>query len=198
MKRIKVIAYSDEFNSKDLVKHAKTVFTKISVVPSFTSLNVFIPFLQAAINKADTANTLQKEGDKSTTSAVRAAAAELKRILRKLAADVEFIAADDETIALSSGFDIKKPSLRVPKSFNAKQGAISGTVLLEINSHGSAAYQWEMSEDATSNFSIKDVTVKSKTTITGLTPGVKYWFRVGVITSKGKQEYTDPYMVHVV
>lgn len=198
MKRIKVIAYPSELSSKELVKHAKVVSGNISTVSAFTSLNVFITQLQSSINALDAANTAQKSGDKSTTSAVKEATAELKRILRKLAADVEFISADNETVALSSGFGVKKQPVKSARSFKAVQGEVSGTVNLELNSFGRAAYQWEMSEESAGVFNFVSVTLQSKTTITGLTPGTKYWFRVAVITAKAKLEYTDPYMVHVV
>ena len=36
------------------------------------------------------------------------------------------------------------------------------------------------------------------TTVTGLVAGTKYWFRVAIIISKGKNDYTDPHIVHVV
>lgn len=62
------------------------------------------------------------------------------------------------------------------------------------------AYVWEIINDpiSTGTWQNCGITVNTKTTITSLTVGNKYWFRVKAITSKGEQPYTAPHMVHVV
>ena len=79
-----------------------------------------------------------------------------------------------------------------------KQGVLSGTVWLETGSGSRVAYKWEMSPDPIGNWVQVDVATLSKTTITGLNPGLKYWFSVALVTSKGTKNYSDPYMVHVI
>jgi hypothetical protein len=198
MKTVKVIAYPIGLSDADLAIFSQSIYSYINGNINFGSLGAWLTQLSVANTKLNNALLAQKPGDKTSTSLLHAAAIEAKRILRALAANVEFISNNDEVIALSSGYSLKKPSLRDAKTFNAKQGIITGSVDLEINSYGTAAYMWEMSADPISTWSQIEITVKSKTTVTGLVAGTKYWFRVAVITSKGKNDYTDPHMVHVI
>ena len=99
---------------------------------------------------------------------------------------------------LTSGFNLKTIAPKSSKSFIAKQGKLSGTVYLEINSYGIAAYAWEMSTDPISTWTPVGLTTLSKTIVTGLTPGVKYWFRVSVTKGKGIAAVSDPYTIMVI
>ena len=175
------------------------VYDHLNGNTNFTSCTAYLPILlgevailQAAITDAE------DEGTKMETSAERAAEKKVKRTLKVIAAVVTYEANGDEVKLLSSGFDLKTFTPPGPKSFNAKQGKVSGTVNLEAKSFGNAAYMWEMSPDPIATWTQLVVTTISKTTVISLTPGVKYWFRVAVITSKGKNDYSDPHFVMVV
>ena len=198
MNTIKVLAYPKNISDADLIIYSQGIKTSVSANTSFSSLNPYLTSLQTANVNLNAALLAQKPGNKTSTSTLHSASNEVKRNLRVVASNVEFICNNNEAMILSSGFSIKKPSVRDAKSFNAKQGKTTGTVDLEINSYGNAAYQWEMSPDPIGIWSPLDVTVKSKTTVTNLVPGTKYWFRVAVIVSSGKTDYTDPHMVHVI
>jgi hypothetical protein len=198
MKTVKVIAYPIGLSDTDLAIFSQNIYAYINGNVNFSSLGAWLMQLGVANTNLNNAILAQKPGDKTSTSLLHAAANEAKRILRALAANVEFVSNNDEAIALSSGYGLKKPGVRDAKTFNAKQGITTGTVDLEINSYGTAAYMWEMSVDPIATWSQIEITVKSKTTVTGLVAGTKYWFRVAVITSKGKNDYTDPHMVHVI
>ena len=198
METVKIIAVPRDMSDADLVIYSQNIHTSTSGSTVFSSTSAVLSNLLTANTNLNSALLAQKPGDKVTTSNLRAASKEVKRLLRLLAANVEFISNNNEATALSSGFSIKKPIVRDAKTFNAKQGKISGTVDLEINSYGTAAYVWEMSTDPIGTWTQLEITVKSKTSVTGLTTGTKYWFRVAVITSSGKNDYTDPHMVHVV
>ena len=198
METVKIIAVPRDMSDADLVIYSQNIHTSISGSTVFSSTSAVLSNLLTANTNLNSALLAQKPGDKVTTSNLRAASKEVKRLLRLLAANVEFISNNNEATALSSGFSIKKPIVRDAKTFNAKQGKISGTVDLEINSYGTGAYVWEMSTDPIGTWTQLEITVKSKTSVTGLTTGTKYWFRVAVITSSGKNDYSDPHMVHVV
>ncbi len=198
METVKIIAVPRDMSDADLVIYSQNIHTSTSGSTVFSSTSAVLSNLLTANTNLNVALLAQKPGDKVTTSNLRAASKEVKRLLRLLAANVEFISNNNEATALSSGFSIKKPIVRDAKTFNAKQGKMSGTVDLEINSYGTAAYVWEMSTDPIGTWTQLEITVKSKTTVTALTTGTKYWFRVAVITSSGKNDYTDPHMVHVV
>ncbi len=84
-------------------------------------------------------------------------------------------------------------------SFSAVQGLQSGSVDVSSPS-GGAAYIWEYTADpiVENNWLIAATTTQSGFTINGLTPGLKYWFRVALVTSAGQQPFCNPVMVHVV
>ena len=198
MHTIKIIAYQRDLSNADLAIYTQSVITATTAQAVFSSVSNIVSLLQTANATLNTALLAQKPGNKASTSALHAAATDVKRLLKLLAANIEFISHNIENVALSSGFTIKKPNTRDAKTFKAKQGKTSGTVDLEINSYGKAAYQWEMSPDPIGIWSPLEVTVTSKTMVSNLVPGTKYWFRVAVITSKGKKDYADPHLVHVV
>ena len=198
MNTIKVLAYPKNISDADLIIYSQGIKTSVSANTIFSSLNPYLTSLQTANVNLNTALLAQKPGNKTSTSVLHNASNEVKRNLRVVASNVEFICNNNEAMILSSGFSIKKAAVRDAKSFNAKQGKTTGTVDLEINSYGNAAYQWEISPDPIGVWSPLEVTVKSKTTVSDLLAGTKYWFRVAVITSSGKTDYTDPHMVHVV
>lgn len=136
-------------------------------------------------------------GNTASTANVHAKARNLKAYLKVYAVYVWKTSNGNEAMALSSGFTISKPASKGAKSFTAKNGSVSGTVLLETSYTAYAAFIWEISPDPIGVWTVIETTVNSKTVVTNLTPAVKQWFRVAVITSKGKQNYSDPFMVLV-
>ena len=185
-------------NATELTNYTDTIYTSINGNTNFTALAGFIPLLFTANGKLKTAITNLKPGDKVTTSTLHDTEREVRRLLRVIAAIVEFESNGNETLILSSGYSLRAITLPSTKNFNAKQGVLSGTVDLEINSYGSAAYVWEISPDPIGTWSPIALTTVSKTTVSALTPGVKYWFRVSITKGTTKLATSDPYMVHVV
>jgi len=184
--------------ASNLANFAETIYNGINGNINFTIASTFAPALLTATNLLKTAVSALKPGDKVTTSTLHDAEKDVKRNLRAIAALVDFESNGNETTILSSGFSLRTFALPSLKLFTAKQGKLSGTVDLDTNSASNTAYVWEMSPDPIGLWTQLEITTLSKTTIIGLTPGVKYWFRVALITSKGKGDYSDPYMVHVV
>jgi hypothetical protein len=125
----------------------------------------------------------------------------LIKFLLVIKANAEYEANDDELKAITSGFDIKQSHTPKPKVFNATQGQVSGSVFLESPFAGNrASYVWEIITDPINQntWSQIKVTNTASYTVMGLTPGIKYWFRVKAIVKDEDQPYTDPHMVHVV
>ncbi len=139
-------------------------------------------------------------GGLDTTADVYAKQRELLRNLKAIAAYVEFESNTNEVTALSSGFDLKQSATKIAKSFSAKHGILSGTADLETKAGSNCGYIWHMCLDplSSNDWVQQKITMQSKTTLTGLTPGVKYWFRVALITKDGQQSWSDPYMLLVV
>lgn len=123
------------------------------------------------------------------------------KVLNVIKSAAELECDNDEVKATSSGFAIKQVGIPKPKIFNATQGSLSGTVDLISPYAGShAAYVWEMIADPINANTWQQLKITNNTsyTMTGLTAGNKYWFRVKAIVQDMEQPYTDPHMVHVV
>ena len=107
---------------------------------------------------------------------------------------VNRIAKGNATIILSSGFNVsKQPGARKILDFAIKAGKHSGEVSLKhVAPRGRYACVWQYCEDALlkeNKWSHADVTLKSQTTIKGLKPISKYWFRVAFVTIEGQSEW---------
>jgi hypothetical protein len=118
----------------------------------------------------------------------------LKGIVQQ-AADAD--TADAATIIKSASMGIKKQRATLPKpDLAALYGSISGMVYLIAKAYGRASYQWQMSLDGITWVALP-VTIKARTTVSGLTPGQKYWFRLQVTTKNGARDWvqTGPFMM---
>jgi len=129
----------------------------------------------------------------------------LVALLRKLALYVEVISDGDETIILSSGFDVsKQPSvvgpLDKPIKISVTMGKNPGTVIFSCevikNAH---FYEFEYLEAPKSETSvwIKVTSTKHKVTIEGLTSGKQYIFRVAAAGSDPSRNYSSEISVYV-
>jgi hypothetical protein len=112
----------------------------------------------------------------------------LKGIVQQSAdADV----ANAEAIIKSASMGVKKrPAPKVKAELEAKYGKVSGMALLVAKSFGRASYLWQMSTDG-SNWSTLPTTLRANTAVQGLTPGVKYFFRLKVTTKNGERDWTQ-------
>lgn len=164
-----------------------------SPYPTVATLSATNANLKAAIAAASL-------GGINTTATEHEKEAVLERTLKAIAGYVEYEANNNEAIVLSSGYNVKQTAGKVIKGFNVTQGALSGTALLETKNIGNCSFVWALCLDPLSAnaWEQQKITLQSKTTITGLTPGVKYWFRVALITKDGQQSWSDPYMLLVV
>lgn len=198
MSSFKVIAYPNGINDQDLKLHANNVLTSLTGNANFPSPYEALTVIAAAISNLSIAIDAQKPGDVASTAAVHAKATEVKACLKVLAIYVWRKAGGDEAIALTSGFDISKPATKGIKTFNVKPGKLSGEADLETSSFGSAGYAWYKSTDPIGTWEVVTFTTVSKTTITGLTPGTKYWFKVEATKGNKVVYVSDPYFLMVV
>ncbi len=135
------------------------------------------------------------------TAAIKDAQNYVVKVLIAIKSAVELECNNNDMVAASSGFSLKQATAITPKTFNATQGLLSGTVDLVSPYAGShAAYVWEMVADPINQNTWTQLKVTNNTSylVTGLTAGNKYWFRVKAIVHDDEQPYTDPHLVHVV
>lgn len=152
------------------------------------------------ISNLDSAITAAQNGGKTELADLRAKKAKAATSLRALGAYVEYASHDDEQAALSSGFSLRKDRSQKAKTFEARQGAVSGVAELVTKSTRTAAYLWQYTKDPIGSAGWTDagITVYAHQTVIGLTPLTTYWFRVAVINKDGLQNWSDPYHLSVI
>lgn len=185
-------------NPSELITYSNGIYTTLNGNINFPSAAPFVALLLTANTALIAAVAAAKPGDKTSTSAMHDAENNVKRNLRALGALVDFEADGDETKILSSGFDLKTFTPPTPKSFTIKLGKLSGTVDMEINSFGAAAYKWLTSPDPIGVWTEVALTTVSKVTVSNVKPGLGMWGKV--IVSKGTKiiATSDPYYIMAV
>lgn len=124
----------------------------------------------------------------------------LEGLLRQLAAYIESVAGDNESMILSAGIDVKgpgasQPTGEAPLALSATEGDHDGEIDLSWNAvRGAKSYVIERSPDppTPSSWVHQSVSSRSSTSVTGLVSGTRYWLRVAAVTSAGQSGFSDP------
>jgi hypothetical protein len=153
----------------------------------------------AALQSAETAalsrlkGTIVVRNDKKT--ALVTLMQELRNFVQKTAdADQENGAA----IIQSSGFPVRKAPARKPRTFAAKPGAVSGSVVVTAATAARrASYEWQYSTDGGKTWIEAAPSLRSKTTISGLPVAVSVQIRYRAVTKAGPSDWAQPLVVVV-
>ena len=95
---------------------------------------------------------------------------------------------DAAAMVKSAFMSLRKPTTRNVPDVSAKNGDVSGKVILAAKSLGpSVVYSWEYSLDQATWTPIPD-TMKARTEVSGLTPNSMHYFRFSAFTRAGKQD----------
>ena len=196
MKRVKLSLNYKGLDASGKRVFGNTILTKLTGNANYPTPSPSLLVLQTAINNLDAAIN----DPNPSTVTIESKELYLEKVLYALKGYVEFACDDDVEKAVSSGFELSKNSGTRPKLFTVKQGQLSGSVELQCPYKANAAYVWEYINDPINQNTWVQFKVSNGTTVTlsGLTPGTKYWFRVKTIVQDVEQPYTDPHQVHVV
>jgi hypothetical protein len=137
---------------------------------------------------------------KTKASAQDDAERQVDRALSQLAAYVESIAGDDETLIISAGMEMKAfrsaPSmLTPPTALSAGTGSHDGEIELSWKKvEGARSYIIQFSADppTSESWTHGEIATTSSKTIRNLTSGRKYWFRVAAVGSLGQSGWSEP------
>ena len=161
--------------------------------------------LTAAGEGIAAANATAKNGGSAAVAARDAKRKEAEGLVDQLVTYVQVNvnanagdAATATAMITSSGLSVHKRTKPNKPGLAAKWGSLSGEVLLVALAVGhGAAYMWDFSLDQKVWTSVPQ-TMKATTTISGLTPGQVYYFRVHAQTRKAIGPYSQvvSLMVH--
>ncbi len=199
MKTVRISLNFKSVSAALLAIFAQSVISAITNNAFFINPYPVLGILQTAVNNLVSALAAQHPGDKASSEVVKLAKHELNRVLTALAAYVVFESNTDTAKALSSGFSLVGPRQAPSNVFNAVQGLQSGSVDVSSPAGGNS-YIWGYTTDpiVEASWLVAATTSQASFTINGLTPGVKYWFRVALVTPAGQRPWCNPVMVHVV
>ncbi|MHB9142803.1 MAG: fibronectin type III domain-containing protein [Paludibacter sp.] len=137
MKKVKISVdlSSHRYPDKELTTKTDNILVCLTGNPNFPTLADQLVVLKTQNDTFRSLLAEMEDGGKLTTSEKKKAREDLENTLRSLALKVQDISNGDETLILSSGFDINRtPSavgeLEQPVNLVVKQGSISGSLFV--------------------------------------------------------------------
>lgn len=178
-------------------KIAKIRFIIMSLIGNawFPSPNPTGTVITTNVNNLEAAYLKAQGGGADEVAAMRAAEAKLDLSVNLLAAYVESIAnadpANAEAIILSAGMELRGKRGKTNHGYELTSGK-SGEIIITFPAVKGAMYEIQMCTDFTKDENWKRIYIgtKSKFVMAGLTPGVRYFFRVCAITKDGPQPWS--------
>ena len=151
-------------------------------------------YLEALVNA--------KSLDRTAVSIKNQRRADLDDLLGQLGRYIMQVDNGDITILIASGFELAKtpeptPPLEKPENFMVQEGINSGTFRMQVQRQKNVrSYQFQVTtSDPTASESeavwVTYFSSTSKTIVSGLVSGKRYWCRVGIIGSYSQQLYSD-------
>lgn len=184
--KVQQLSVADKINKGRSIVNAITANYTV-----FESPNPDMDTVSAAIDDLEKAWNDAQDGGKSKTKLMHDKEANLVKILNNVAAYVVLVADGDESIVHLAGMDVKKKAPGASTGFRVEHGADSGTVLVKAKAFLNTVYTYQYSADAGVTWTEAGKTMISKFLIEGLTPGIKYYFRVGTFDRKGDHGFTE-------
>ena len=180
----------------DLIKFAQAMVTAMTGNANFPTPEPALAPITSATNDLATAETATQARTHGAAATRNAKLATLVQLLEQLKAYIQKCAdANPENgaaVIQSAGVSVKKAAVRAPRTFEAKPGAVSGSVKLVAKSAAHrASYEWQYSTDGGKTWQSAPVTLQAKTTISGLAPGATVTFRYRGVTKTGEGDWSQ-------
>jgi hypothetical protein len=184
-------------NPSELVVFARNVVTQMTGNPYFSQPVPALAKVSAAIAALQTATARAETRARGLVDVRIAKQAALESLLERLRVYVQGVADDMPESAPSiiegAGMFVRKKTLPSKPPFTVRQGRVSGSAVLAAKAVAkNATYQWQMSADGGLTWNDLPPTLQAKTTVSGLTPGKDYLFRLRVVTRAGEGDWCDP------
>lgn len=182
----------DKLKAPDLVGKSEHIETAMTGNTNFPTPSPKVSDLTAARAALVAAIAAAESGSHAAIATKNAAAKTLASLLTKMSRYVNSVAAGDVTVAVSSGFELaKRPDpvdrLDAPSRFEGRTAAIEGQVDLRWKGvHGGRMYFVYMSTDNGASWEQVGMSSRGRFTVTGLTSGQVYAFRVAAIGRVGE------------
>lgn len=173
------------------------IITKVTGNPNFPTSDPSMATMQTALNEFDDSVDAALTRDTDAINIKNEKKEALIELLHLLTYYVLYTSKGNRAIAETSGLKFAKESAPTPditKPTNLKVIITNqvGVVKMSVDTvKGGVAYMHQYTTDATLKTWNTHTCTKKQCTIEGLTPGVEYFWRVGVVGTKDQVMYSD-------
>jgi hypothetical protein len=179
-----------------MITYAQGIVKALTGNPAFPAAAPTLPTVTQAIADLQTAETAALARTKGAVAVRDEKRAALVKLLQELRGNIQTVAdANPDTagsLIQSAGIAVKKTPVRAPRTFTAKPGVVSGSVLLVTDAAARRAfYEWQSSADGGKTWVAAGSTLKTSTTVPGLTPGASVMFRYRAGTKTGEGDWSQ-------
>lgn len=178
-----------------LITQAQAIVESVTGNPAFPNAAPLLASITSATTALVAAETTAQTKVKGAAQARNQKRAALVMLVHQLKGDVQEAAdadpANAEPIILGAGLAVRKPTSRTKPTFVARRGKVSGVAELVAKAVAQrASYEWQYSNDG-KTWTSTPVTLQSRTTIEGLTPGTTYSFHYRPVTKAGEGDWSS-------
>jgi hypothetical protein len=171
--------------------------------PYFPALQSQVAALSASADKYYVLDTKAEKRDKDVILARNTGRIEITNVLHELGLDVTAVAKGDVTVLSSSGFPYTKPAqktlpLQKPAPPKVSSGINNGDIACKTTPQkGTKAVNYYITSDAAALAAGADVNWdvtswnSTRYTFSNLTPGQRYYIKVGLIGVRGQEAISD-------
>ncbi|MBL0310615.1 MAG: fibronectin type III domain-containing protein [Bacteroidetes bacterium] len=187
---------------KEQIGKARDIVTKMTGNAFFPDPNPTLADVTTAIDALAVADQAM-DRSRAKTIVRNARRLELEQIMQKLQYYVQYTSGGNPEIIITSGMDVndmKNPLgfLPAPANVRAVNGGLVGTVDLRWDAVAKkTGYRIEVSMNPSEGWPIVMEAAKASATITDLTPGVTYYFRIATLSRAGYNTFSAFCLIRV-
>jgi hypothetical protein len=179
-----------------MITYAQGIVKAVTGNPALPVAAPTLPAVTQAIADLQVAETAALARTKGAVAVRDEKRAALVKLLQELRGNIQTVAdANPDTagsLIQSAGIAVRKTPVRAKRTFTAKPGAVSGSVLLVTDAAARRAfYEWQSSADGGKTWVSAGSTLKTTTTVAGLTPGASVMFRYRAGTKTGEGDWSQ-------
>ncbi len=180
----------------NLITYARAIVQSMTHNPWFPAPSPSLATIEAAIAVLDSAQTATLTRARGTAEVRDEGRRDLVVLLQQLLAQIQATAdknpENSASIIEGTGVFVEKARAVKGRVFTAAAAKVSGSIDLSApRAARGAAYEWAYSVDAGKTWTSLPVTVKASTTVSGLKPGNRVFFRYRTITKSGTGDWGD-------
>lgn len=200
MKRSKVLLDFLKLSVMVKIGFYRNVIAKLTGNASYPTPDVPLATATTQVDALQTAYVAAQDGGQTPVAIMHEKEKLADATLRKLALYVERIADGNESLILSSGFNVSsQPTPSNRPELQAVRGSNMGTVKLTRKAVvGAKSYIWQYVKDTMPDeeeaWIMAGFSTRTTYEIADLAIASKYWFRVAAVTAEGTTDFSNPIM----